>query len=203
MTETFLALVPVYGLTFLAFTTAVSCLGAPLPASVVMMLMGSFAAAGEFSLVAAALTAFAAAMAGDQIGYGIGRAAGGTIIERVARKPARKASLDKAVARMERHGGLAVFLTRWLFAPLGPYVNIIAGATGFPWARFALFGALGEAIWVAAYVGLGYTFSDNVLDVAQMAGDMSGLLAAGLVTLLLGWRLVALLRRPGSEPGSP
>ena len=25
------------------------------------------------------------------------------------------------------------FLSRWLFSPLGPYVNFLGGATGLPW----------------------------------------------------------------------
>ena len=69
MTDTFMALAPIYGLPFLALITALSCLGLPAPASVVMMLMGSFAAAGDFPLLAVVATALTAAVSGDQLGF--------------------------------------------------------------------------------------------------------------------------------------
>ena len=34
---------------------------------------------------------------------------------------------------MAERGGIAIFLTRWLFSALGPYVNLAAGASRQPW----------------------------------------------------------------------
>lgn len=194
MTEAFLALVPLYGLPFLAIVTTLSCLGLPAPVSVVMMLMGSLAVAGDFSPVTVIITALAAAIGGDQLGFFIGRAGGGPIMARIARKPSGRQALDKARHEIDRHGGTGVFFTRWLLAPLGPYVNLITGATGFSWARFTLFGALGEIVWVGLYVGLGMVFSDNVITIAELASDLSGFAVGAAVTLYLGWRLVKVLR---------
>ncbi|HCL66614.1 MAG TPA: DedA family protein [Rhizobium sp.] len=194
MTEQLLALLPLYGLPLLAAVTGLSCLGLPLPASVVMMLMGAFAAAGDFSLFGVFTTAFVAAVSGDQVGFAIGRLSGATIIARLARTPSRQDTLARAEARINSHGPLAVFFTRWLIAPLGPYVNLIAGATAFSWARFTFYGAAGELFWVGGYTGLGVIFSDNVMSIAEIIGDLSGFLAAGVVALYLGWRILAILK---------
>lgn len=196
MSDTLLALVPTYGLTLLAIITTLSCMGLPLPASIAMMLMGSFAAAGDFSLTATMIVAAAAAILGDHMGYGIGRLAGTYVQAWMERTPRRRRTRDRAVAEIEKRGALAIFFSRWLVAPLGPYVNLTAGAAHFRWRSFAVWGALGEVLWVTGYVGLGYLFSDNVLALIEMAGNMSGLLAGGAVAALLGWRLLALLRRP-------
>ncbi|MCO6179272.1 DedA family protein [Ciceribacter sp. RN22] len=195
MSDAILALVPVYGLPLLAAVASLSCLGLPLPASLVMMLMGSFAAAGDFGLVPVFVTAFAAAVGGDQIGYFVGRFAGQAVTTRIARKPAGKAALDRATQEIARHATIGIFLTRWLFSPLGPYMNLVTGATGFSWAHFTAAGVAGEAVWVILHVGLGILFSDNVLAIAEIVGDASGFLAAGIVALLLGWRLVTVLGR--------
>ena len=195
MTEQLLALLPLYGLPLLAAVTGLSCLGLPLPASIVMMLMGAFAAAGDFGLVAVFASALAAALVGDQTGFAIGRLGGTAILSRLKQSPSRREAIRRAEQRIDSHGPVAVFLTRWLLAPLGPYVNLIAGATGFSWARFTLYGTAGELIWVGGYTGLGIAFSDNVMTVAEIAGDLSGFLAAGVIAVFLGWRILKVLRR--------
>ncbi len=199
MTDAILALAPVYGLPFLALITGLSCLGLPAPASVVMMLMGSFTAAGEFGLAPVLATALASAIGADQLGFFIGRFGGQSVTARISSRPGRKAALDRATKEIERHGRLGVFLSRWLFSPLGPYVNLITGATGFPWTRFTIFGVIGEVVWVSIHVGLGIAFSDNVLAIAEIVGDASGFLAAGVVAVFLGWRLFKILRRARNE----
>ena len=194
MTDQLLALLPIYGLPLLAAVTGLSCLGLPLPASIVMMLMGAFAAAGDFNLTAVFLTALGAAVLGDQTGFAIGRLGGATIVSRLAKTPARQQALASAQERIDTRGAVAVFLTRWLLAPLGPYVNLLAGATAFSWARFTFYGVAGEVIWVGGYTSLGVTFSDNVMTIAEIVGDLSGFLAAGVIALYLGWRILRILR---------
>jgi membrane protein DedA with SNARE-associated domain len=199
MTDQLLALLPLYGLPLLAAVTGFSCLGLPLPASIVMMLMGAFAAAGDFNLLAVFATALTASVLGDQTGFAIGRLGGAAIIARLAKTPSRQETLARAEARINSHGPVAVFLTRWLLAPLGPYVNLIAGATAFSWARFTFYGVTGELFWVGGYTGLGVIFSDNVMNIAEIVGDLSGFLAAGVVALYLGWRIVKILRHDQVE----
>lgn len=103
---------------------------------------------------------------------------------------------------MAARGMTAVFLTRWLLAPLGPYVNLIAGATHFSWIRFSTASVAGELIWTAGYTGLGVVFSDNIVAIAEFASDLSGLIVSVVVALALGWRIVQILRqdRTHKEP---
>jgi membrane protein DedA with SNARE-associated domain len=93
---------------------------------------------------------------------------------------------------MAQYGGVSVFLSRWLVAPLGPYVNYAAGLAGFAWARFAFWGAAGEVVWVTTYVGLGYLFADNIAAISSLLGNLSGFLAALVVAAgLMIWILNA------------
>lgn len=195
MTDTLALLVAEYGVATLFAVTFLSCLAVPVPSSLMMLTGGAFAASGDLQLSSTALLAYAGAIGGDQTGYLIGRVGGDALRGWTARRTVRVAMLNKAVVFTGRWGGAGVFLSRWLFSPLGPYVNLAGGAMGMGWGRFTVWGALGEALWVALYTGLGYVFAANIGVVAEFAGDASGLIASGVVTAGLGIWLHAKVRR--------
>lgn len=191
MTEWLLALVPTYGGWLLAGATFLSCLALPIPASMLMLAAGGFAAAGDLTLAGSAGAALAGAVLGDQTGFFAGRIGGAGFLARLGTKAA---PLGKAVDLLARRGGVAVFLSRWLVSALGPYVNVAAGAAGQGWGRFTLWGVAGEAVWVSVYVGVGYSVAGNLAAASGMAVDVLGFLAAGAVALGALWWLVAVLR---------
>jgi membrane protein DedA with SNARE-associated domain len=194
MTETLLALVPTYGLYIVALATALSCMALPIPSSLIMLTAGAFVAAGDLNGAATFTTALAGAILGDQAGFTLGQR-GSLWLDRARQNAGKSARL---IARAEglaaRWGGMGVFLSRWLFSPIGPYMNLVMGATRMNRTRFTLWGALGEVVWVTIYVGLGYVFGDQIEAVASIAGNFSGVLAAGAVTLGLGLWLRAVIR---------
>ncbi len=197
MTDWLLGLVPQYGIYLLAAATFLSCLALPIPASILMIAAGGFVASGDLSLVASASAALAGAVIGDQVGYFGGRWGGAYLIDRLG---PRAEPIARATALLASRGGIAVFLSRWLASALGPYVNLAAGAAGLSWLRFTLWGALGEVIWVAVYVGVGFAFSGNLAAASAMAFDLLGIIAAGAVAVGLGYWLFAVLRAEGRTP---
>jgi membrane-associated protein len=56
--------------------------------------------------------------------------------------------------------------------------------------RFALWGVAGEIVWVSLYVGLGYSFADNITSIASLLGNASGFITALAIVIALGWWLV-------------
>jgi membrane-associated protein len=189
MSEQLITLATNYGIPFLALIVFLSCLALPVPCSFVMLMSGSLVTSGDLAFTPVFMAAYGAALAGDQTGFFAGRLAGRFIIPSIERSPARRDLLARAHGMLEKRGAIGVFLTRWLFSPLGPYVNLITGAAGMSWWRFSLPGALGELVWVSIYIGLGMAFSDNILMIADLASNVSGMLAAGAITAFLGWRL--------------
>ena len=183
MTDWLLGLVPTYGLWLLAAATCLSCLALPIPASILMLAAGSFAAAGDLSLPGSMVAALGGAVAGDQAGYAAGLWGGAGI---VARLGARAAPVARARDLLARRGEVAVFLSRWLLSATGPYVNLAAGAAGLPWAAFTAWGLLGEAVWVALYVGLGWAFTGNLSAASDLALNLLGLVGAAVLALGLG-----------------
>lgn len=192
MTEWLLALVPQYGLWLIAVTTLCSCLALPFLAA------GGFAAVGDLVLWQVVLAAVSGAVVGDQIGYAAGRSGGAGLVDRLAASPTRGVVIEKARGVMAARGGPAVFLTRWLFSPLGPYVNVLSGAMRHSWTRFTLWGIAGELVWCGLYVMMGRSFAGNLEAASSMLTSILGFVAAGTAMLGLGWWLIALARREKS-----
>ncbi|NBZ87465.1 DedA family protein [Stagnihabitans tardus] len=195
MTDWLLALVPTWGVWLMALATFFSCLALPVPCSVLMLTAGGFAAAGDLDLGALLMGSLAGAVAGDQTGYRLGRLGGQPLLARLARNPTRAALLDRAARLMETRGAPGIFFTRWLFAPVGPYANFTAGALGWSWTRFTLWGVLGEAVWVGLYCGLGYGFAGNIQAATDYAGSLLGILAGLAAMGAAAWWLVNSLRQ--------
>lgn len=194
MTETILALVPAYGLALIAVATFLSCLALPIPASLVMLSAGGFGAAGDLVIWQTMAAALAGAVLGDQIGYQMGRIGARAFAGRPL-PPKRAALMAKASGYLQDKGAAAVFFSRWLVSPLGPYVNFAGGAARLDWARFTRAGVAGETVWVTIYVGLGAVFADDILALADLLGSASGLLAALAVAVALMLWLRAALRQ--------
>ncbi len=189
MTDWILLQLAQHGVVLLGVGTFLSCLALPIPASLLMLSAGAFVASGDLGFAATVGAALAGAVAGDQLGFLAGRSAGGRIEARLARRAKSRKLAERARDLTGRYGPSGVFLSRWLLSPLGPYANLAAGAGGLGWMIFTLAAVAGEIVWVMAYVGLGASFAANIDMIAELAGDMSGLLAAGTVTLGLGLML--------------
>jgi membrane protein DedA with SNARE-associated domain len=72
-----------YGCAALALTVMLEGTGIPLPGVIVMGGAVLLAGCGEMSLTAVALTAWLAAVAGDNVGYRIGRSGGRRLLLKV------------------------------------------------------------------------------------------------------------------------
>lgn len=195
MTDTLYALVATHGLWIVAASAFLSCLAVPIPTSLVMLTAGAFAGAGDFEVWQVLATGWAAAVAGDHAGFQIGRAGGPALIARLSRRPGRARLIARAQAVVHAHGGKGVFFSTWLFAPLGPWVNLIAGAARLPRRRFSIPDAAGEAIWVGAYVGLGVAFGARLDALTGLVTDWSGMVMTLGIAVALSALLVARIAR--------
>lgn len=195
MTDVIFTLVADYGVGIVFCVTFLSCLALPVPSSLLMITSGGFAATGDLELMSVLFAAFAGAVLGDNTGYWIARGLGEKLDTWLDNHPRRAALKSKGTAFMDKRGGSSVFFSCWLVAPLGPYINYISGITKFTWPRFAMWGVLGEIVWVGLYVGLGYVFADNITALASLMGNASGFVTALAVVTALGWWLVRAARK--------
>ena len=199
MNEQLLSLVTSYGVPALFGILAISALGAPFPVMFVLIAAGSFVAQGEMSLWQVLIFGSAGAVLGDQAGYALGRFGGRRFIERIASRFAFVNSLNRAEAFTNKWGGASIFLTRWLFTPLGSWLNLTSGIAGYPWPRFIVWDVLGEALWVVLYVKLGELFSGYVQGLSDIFGSLTWAMVGVIVAAALAWRLVRYFNVKGNS----
>jgi membrane-associated protein len=123
-----------------------------------------------------ALCAFVAAVAGDQVGYLLGRRYGRRWFRPDARV-LKTAHLQQAEAFFERHGGPALVLGR--FVPIvRTYVPLAAGTSGYRYRTFVVWNLTGALLWAVGMVVLG-----SLLGGLPFVADHIDLLAIALVVL--------------------
>ncbi|MET7801246.1 DedA family protein, partial [Streptomyces decoyicus] len=141
--------------------------------------------------------AAAGALAGDCLGYAVGRYAGPRATGRLLRGDRGRARHTRARARIERHAALLVIAGRFL--PGGRVVAALStGSVRFPLRRFVLLDALGAGIWAvcsAALGGLGgAALTDSPAKAMLLASGTGVVVACGAVYLH---------RRAPRPPGAP
>lgn len=197
MTDLLMQLIADYGLIVLSASIVLACLALPLPSSILLVLSGAFVGSGDLDLLAVVIVAFSSAVIGDQIAYFIGAKGGDALEARLANSPKRSKSIHRAKAFSAKWGGIGVFLSRWLVAPIGPTLNYVAGIGRFSWPRFLLWDVLGEVIWVGLYVGIGMLFSASALALVDIIASLSWVILGALGMYFMGKRLIKVARKAG------
>ena len=195
MSDQLLALVSQYGAPALFGIVAIAAVGVPLPVTLLLIVAGSMITQGAMNPWWAIAAAGLGSILGDQAGYAIGRWGGPALIARLTRLLGKHANLPAVEARARAWGGPGIFLTRWLVGALGPWVNLASGTAEYPWHRFLFWDALGELTGAALYIELGRFFSDRVIALEAVLGDLAWAVVALVAAVILGWKLWAYARR--------
>ncbi|MGD1095402.1 MAG: DedA family protein [Bryobacteraceae bacterium] len=201
MSDQLLSAVSLYGAPALFGIVAIASLGVPLPVTLLLIVAGSMISQGAMHLCAAIGVAGAGSILGDQAGYAIGRWGGSAAIAKLSRLSGKNVNLQAMEAKVESWGGPGIFITRWLLSPLGPWINLASGTARYPWRQFLLWDVLGELTGAALFISLGRYFSDRVIALEAVLGDVTWAIAALLVTIILGYQMFALLRRSSKRSG--
>lgn len=188
----FLALVPDWGALIVGLANLLACMALPIPASLVMLAAGAFIATGDLIPATVWSAAILGAIAGDQIGYAVGRLGLTRLAGRFATNRRAVRMGHKAARWLDRRRIPALFLSRWAVSALGPYINLAAGAARMRWLDFTLPAVAGELVWCTIYLGLGWGFARDIEFIGEALGNLAFAASAGVVALVLGR---ALLRR--------
>lgn len=171
-----------WGNTGIFFVVILGNIGLPVPEETVLAVAGYLVWSGRLQLLPVLVLSVVSAVAGDNLGYWLGRRYGRAAVERHARwllKPGRVAVAESFVSR---YGALAVCIARFVggFRFLaGP----LAGATGLPFRSFLRGNLLGAVLFVPYAVGIGYAIGYGVGPyVAHIQHTLGGI---GRVVLLL------------------
>ncbi|GAA4127296.1 DedA family protein [Actinomadura keratinilytica] len=193
MTQHFSALVdglpplPVYLLVAgLVFAEAALFFGFVFPGETAIVVGGVLASQGRLSLAVLLPIAIAAAIAGDSVGYEIGRRYGDRLLDTRATRRHRPA-VGRAQDLIRRRGAFAVFLGRFT-ALLRALMPALAGSARMPYARFLVFNTLGGICWVGVFTFGGFFTGAAFEHMAKVAGrGLAIALAAVALAALAVW----------------
>ncbi|WP_431952541.1 DedA family protein [Actinacidiphila sp. bgisy167] len=136
--------------------------GIPVPGQTVLVVAAAYSGTGRMDIAGVVALAVAAAVAGDCLGYLIGRSGGRALVHRWGRyvllTPERFARGEEFFAR---RGELVVLFARFVDG-LRQTNGIIAGTAGMGWWRFLLFNTLGAVLWVGVWAGLAFAAGTRI-----------------------------------------
>jgi len=161
--------------------------GVPAPGESSLIAAPVLAAAGKLDIVLVVALAALAAIAGDNVGYLLGRRLGRRILGREGGRWRRHrlAVLERGERFFARHGARAVFIGRWL--PVARMTSAwLAGTSRMRWSTFAVYNALGGVTWAVSVGAVAYALGASEARVLVAAGAI--VLAAAIAVMLLAAR---------------
>ncbi len=179
----------VYALLFLIIFVETGLVVMPfLPGDSLLFVVGALAGAGmmNYPLVMALL--LAAAVAGDQVNYSIGRHFGPKVFGWDNSRWFNRRAFDQAHAFYEKHGGITLVLAR--FMPfVRTFVPFVAGVAEMSRHKFSVYNVAGGVLWVVGLVTAGYVFGN----VPWVQANLSKIIWAmiimpGLIALFGAWK---------------
>ena len=175
----------VYGMLFAIIFAETGFVVTPfLPGDSLLFACGALAATGAMDISVVFIVIAAAAILGNSVNYFIGRTIGPRVFaatggEGLLQRLLNRQHLDRAHEFFEKHGGMAVVLSR--FAPIiRTFVPFVAGAAAMNASTFLLYNVAGGLLWTAVCVGAGYAFGN-----VPIVKDNFSMVALGIVVVSL------------------
>jgi membrane-associated protein len=159
-----------------------------LPGDSLLFVVGALCGVGLMDLATSLGLMFAAAVAGNQSNYTIGRHVGPKVFQWENSRWFNREAFLKAHDFYERYGGVTLVVGR--FMPfLRTFAPFVAGVAEMTRRRFTFFDITGGALWVGSVTLAGYWFG-NVPWVKENLEKIiwAMILVPGLVIVVGGWR---------------
>ncbi|NUR05375.1 MAG: DedA family protein [Nocardioidaceae bacterium] len=186
----------------LVFGEAALFVGFVLPGETAVLLGGFLASTGRLSLALLAAVVVACAIAGDSVGYEVGRRFGPRMLGwRLFRR--HRGRVANARAFLDGRGGSAVLVGRFT-AFLRAVTPGLAGLSGMRYRRFLAWNALGGLLWGVGCVVAGYLAGSSYEKVASYVGRAGAVAALAMVVVaLVAWRARRRHAREAEPPDVP
>ncbi|MFF0277814.1 DedA family protein [Streptomyces sp. NPDC004330] len=181
---------------------SVLLLGAFIPTLTLLLAAGALARTGELNLILVITIAASAVVAGDALGHHTGHLLGGRLrTGRLGRRiPA--AAWQRAQALMDRRGGQAVFLSRFVPVVRTPTPHL-AGATALPYRRIAPYSLLAAPLWAGAEATTGYAAATSFQHAITFGGPALAAAAAVIAAIALAAHKIRRSRSRAADSASP
>ncbi len=130
-----------------------------LPGDSLLFVVGVLCGAGKMNFLLVNALLMIAAIAGDGVGYMLGRSAGRAAFRRPNSRFFKREYLERTQAFYEKYGGKTIIYAR--FVPIiRTFAPFVAGIGQMSYTKFLSFNVFGGIGWVFGLTGLGYLVGD-------------------------------------------
>lgn len=171
-----------------------------LPGDSLLVTAGIFAGQNVLPLRWLLIPGILCAIAGDQLGYWIGRSAGPALYKREDSLFFRRSHLQRAHEFYERYGGRAVVLAR--FVPIvRTFCPPVAGAAMMRYSTYLAYDIFGGTLWISSMLLGGYWAGSSIPNIGQYLHYIIG----AIIVLSILPPIIGFLRsqRPGRIEDPP
>src|SRR5215208_2743911 len=179
----------VYALLFLIIFVETGVVVMPfLPGDSLLFVVGAMCGVGLMNYPFSLGLLLAAAVAGNQSNYAIGRYFGPRVFHWEDSRYFNKKAFNEAHAFYEKYGGITLVAARFL-PFLRTFAPFVAGVALMTRRKFTLYDVTGGALWVGSIVTAGYLFGSVPWVKANLDKIIwAMILIPGLVILLGAWK---------------
>jgi membrane-associated protein len=159
-----------------------------LPGDSLLFIVGALCGAEVLNLPLSMALLLAAAIAGDQTNYSIGRYFGPKVFKWENSRFFNRQAFMQANAFYEKYGGITIILAR--FMPfIRTFVPFVAGVAEMTRHKFTMFNVVGGAIWVVGLTLAGYLFGNLPFVQTHLSKIIWALIfVPGLIAVIGAWR---------------
>ena len=184
-----------YGYWAILVLVLVEDFGLPVPGETILIAAAVEAGAGRLNVVLVGVVGFAAAVAGDNIGYAIGRYGGRAAVTRWGKYVfLTEERLGKAERFFDAQGGKIIAIARFIDG-LRQANGLVAGIIRMYWPKFLAFNMLGAALWVGCWVSAGYFGGQHIATIYHYVTQYSLYALIVVALALVVWILLFIRKR--------
>ena len=159
------------------------------PGDSLLFTAGFLASQGFFDIRILIAGCFAAAVAGDTIGYLIGAKLGPKIFKKDNSILFHKKHLERAQRFYDKHGGKTIILARFI-PVIRAFAPVVAGAGKMDYKKFLTFNLVGGVLWAIGVTLAGYYLGSLIPDVDKYLLPIVGLIVIASILPVLHHSLV-------------
>jgi membrane-associated protein len=156
-------------------------LGFFLPGDTLVIAAGVYAKQGKLSIASVLLVSAVAAIAGDSLGYYIGRKLGPSVFTKKDSILFRPDHISQANRFFEKYGAKTLLVSHFI-AIVRSFVPLLAGVGDMPYKKFLAYNVTGDIIWALTVGLLGYYVGSRIPNIDHYI--IIGLAFVIIITLL-------------------
>ncbi|HKO39505.1 MAG TPA: VTT domain-containing protein [Solirubrobacterales bacterium] len=187
------------GILAIVFIESGLLIGFLLPGDSLLFTAGLLSANGKLpDLWVLLVTIPLAAIAGDQVGYAIGRKGGPAVFKRPDSRFFREEYVERSREFFDRYGARTIVIAR--FVPIvRTLAPVMAGASKMDYRTFVLFNVIGGIAWGVSITTLGYFLGQVEFVHDNLEPIILGIVALSVLPIAV--ELLRARRRPGEAEG--